>query len=116
MAIWTLYFKGGRGRGNSAKLSPSKPELRFGNPLRSFSKTLMLFGLVVTVAKAAIATRVLIARAGRNDSAFGKHLGYREYEHLDIVEQGSHHRRPRSYKAWTSAVLAFPVLPRAAAL
>ena len=111
-----IVFQGGRGRGNSAKLSPSKPELRFGNPLRSFSKTLMLFGLVVTVAKAAIATRVLIARAGRNDSAFGKHLGYREYEHLDIVEQGSHHRRPRSYKAWTSAVLAFPVLPRAAAL
>lgn len=25
-------------------------------------------------------------------------------------------RRPRSYKAWASAVLAFPVLPRAAAL
>ena len=36
----------------------------------------MLFGLLVVVAKAAIATRVLIARAGRNDSAFGKHLGH----------------------------------------
>lgn len=76
----------------------------------------MLFGLVVVVAKAAIAKRVLIARAGRNDSAFGKRLGYREHEYLVLVEQGSFPRRPRSYKAWTSAVLSFPMPPRAAAL
>ena len=88
MATWTLYFKGERGRGNSAKPSPGKLELRLENPLRSFSRKLMLFGLVVVVAKAAIATRVLIARAGRNDSAFSKHLGYREHEYLDFVERG----------------------------
>ena len=57
----------------------------------------MLFGLVVVVAKAAVATHVLIARTGRNDSAYGKHLGYREHERLDLVEQGSHLRRPRSH-------------------
>ena len=69
----------------------------------------MLSGLVVVVAKAAIATRVLIARAGRNDSAFGKHFGYRGHDRLDLVEQGSYPRRPRSYKAWASAVPLFPV-------
>ena len=46
----------------------------------------MLPGLVVVVAKEAIATRVLIVRAGRNQSAFGKHLGHREREQLDLVE------------------------------
>lgn len=76
----------------------------------------MLFGLVVAVAKEAIATRVLIARAGRNESAFGKYLGHRERERLDLVERGSHPRRPRSYKAWTSAAPAFPMPLRAAAL
>lgn len=40
----------------------------------------MLFGLVAVVAKAVIAIRVSIERAGRNDSAFGKRLGYRERE------------------------------------
>ena len=83
-----IIFQRGRGRGNSAKPSPGKLELRLENPLRSFSRKLMLFGLVVVVAKAAIATRVLIARAGRNDSAFGKHLGYREHEYLNFVERG----------------------------
>lgn len=76
----------------------------------------MLFGLVVAVAKEAIATRVLIARAGRNESAFGKYLGHRERERLDLVERGSHPRRPRSYKAWISAAPAFPMPPRVAAL
>lgn len=79
MATWTLYFRGGWGRGNSAKPSPSKLEQRHEKFLRSSSRKLMLFGLVVVVAKAAIAKRVLIARAGRNDSAFGKHLGYRKH-------------------------------------
>ena len=36
--------------------------------------------LVAVVAKAVIAIRVSIERAGRNDSAFGKRLGYRERE------------------------------------
>lgn len=76
----------------------------------------MLFGLVVVVAKEAIATRVLIARAGRNESAFGKYLGHRERERLDLVERGSYPRRLRSYKAWTSAAPAFPIPPRASAL
>ena len=76
----------------------------------------MLFGLVVAVAKETIATRVLIARAGRNESAFGKYLGHRERERLDLVERGSHPRRPRSYKAWISAAPAFPMPLRAAAL
>lgn len=76
----------------------------------------MLFGLVVVVAKEATATRVLIARAGRNESAFGKHLGHREHERLNLVGQGSRLRRLRSYKAWTSAVLAFPMPSCAAAL
>ena len=40
----------------------------------------MLFGLVAIVAKAVIAIRASIERAGRNDSAFGKQLGYRERE------------------------------------
>ena len=40
----------------------------------------MLFGLVAVVAKAVIAIRGSIERAGRNDSAFGKRLGYRERE------------------------------------
>lgn len=103
IATWTLYFRGGWGRGNSAKPSPSKLEQRHEKFLRSSSRKLTLFGLVVVVAKAAIATRVLIARAGRNDSAFGKRLGCREHERLDLVERGFHPRRPRSYKAWTSA-------------
>ena len=80
MATWTLYFRGRWGRGNSAKPSPSKLEQRHEKFLCSSSRKLMLFGLVVVVAKEAIAKRVLIARAGRNDSAFGKHLGYREHE------------------------------------
>ena len=71
----------------------------------------MLFGLVAVVAKAVMAIRFPIERAGWNDSAFGKHPGYREHEWLDLVEQGSHHRRPR--RAWTSAV---PPIPGAAAL
>ena len=116
MAAGTLYFRGGWGRGTSAKPSPSKLEQRHEKFLRSSSRKLTLFGLVVVVAKEAIATRVLIARVGRNESAFGKHFGHREHERLDLVEQGSHPCRPRSYRAWTSAVLAFPVPPRAAAL
>lgn len=86
MAIWTLYFRGGWGRGNSAKPSPSKLEQRHEKFLRSSSRKLMLFGLVVVVAKAAIAIHVLFVRAGRNQSAFGKHLGHREHERLDLVE------------------------------
>lgn len=88
MATWTLYFKGGWGRGNSAKPSPSKLEQRHEKFLRSSSRKLTLFGLVVVVAKEAIATRVLIARAGRNESAFGKHFGHREHERIDLVERG----------------------------
>lgn len=103
LAAWTLYFRGGWGRGNSAKPSPSKLEQRHEKLLRSSSRKLMLFGLVVVVAKEAIATRVLVARVGRNKSAFGKHFGHREHERLDLVERGSRPRRPRSYKAWTSA-------------
>ena len=117
MVTCTLYFRGGWGRGNSAKPSPSKLELRHEKFLRFSSRKLMLFGLVVVVAKEAIATRVLIARAGRNESAFGKHFGHREHERLDLAEWGgSRPRRPRSYKAWTSAAPAFPMPPRAAAL
>ena len=111
-----IIFQGRWGRENSEKPSPSKLEQRHEKFLRSSSRKLMLFGLVVAVAKEAIATRVLIARAGRNESAFGKYLGHRERERLDLAERGSHPRRLRSYKSWTSAVLAFPVPPRAAAL
>ena len=46
----------------------------------------MLFGLVAVVAKAVIAIRVSIERAGRNDSAFGKRLGYREREAVAVAE------------------------------
>lgn len=88
MATWTLYFRGGRGRRNSAKPSPSKLGQRHEKFHRSFSRKLMLFGLLVVVAKEAIATRVLIARAGRNKSAFGKHFGHRGHERLDLVERG----------------------------
>lgn len=88
MATWTLYFRGGWGRGNSAKPSPSKLEQRHEKFLRSSSRKLTLFGLVVVVAKEAIATRVLIERVGRNESAFGKHFGHREHERLDLVERG----------------------------
>ena len=109
MATWTLYFRGGWGRENSAKPSPSKLEQRHEKFLRSSSRKLMLFGLVVVVAKEAIAIRVLIVREGRNQSDFGKHLGHREHERFDLVEWGSHPRRPRSYKAWTSAAPAFPM-------
>lgn len=116
MAAGTLYFRGGWGRGTSAKPSPSKLEQRHEKFLRSSSRKLMLFGLVVAVAKEAIATRVLIARAGRNESAFGKYLGYRERERLDLAERGSHPRRLRSFKAWTSAASAFPIPPPAVAL
>ena len=108
MAVWTLYFRGGWGRGNFAKPSPSKLEQRHEKLLRSSSRKLMLFGLVVVVAKEAIGTRVLVARVGRNKSAFGKHFGHREHERLDLVERGSRPRRPRSYKAWTSAVPRIP--------
>lgn len=116
MATWTLYFRGGWGRENSEKPSPSKLEQRHEKFLRSSSRKLMLFGLVVVVAKEAIATRVLIARAGRNESAFGKYLGHRERERLDLAERGSHPRRLRSYKAWTSVASAFPIPPPAVAL
>lgn len=116
MATWTLYFRGGWGRGNSAKPSPSKLEQRHEKFLRSSSRKLMLFGLVVVVAKEAIATRVLIARAGRNESAFGKHFGHREHERPISSNGGSRPRRPRSNKAWASAAPVFPMPPRAAAL
>lgn len=71
-----IICQGRAGQRIPTEPSPSKLEQRLENPLRSFMRKLMLFGLLVVVAKAAIATRVLIARAVRNDSAFGNHLGH----------------------------------------
>lgn len=99
------------------KPSPSKLEQRHEKFLRSSSRKLTLFGLVVVVAKEAIATRVLIERVGRNKSAFGKHFGHREHERLDLVERGLSPSPPTLILSLgIGCPRAFPMPPRAAAL